>query len=79
MIHLCLTGFLLPGEFDAEGQCISIQLYTRDEKVYSLTALTSRTLNLFCAKPFASRVGARYRGEATTSYDQSEIANGLTN
>lgn len=42
MIHLCLTGFLLPGEFDTEGQCISIQLYTSDEKVYSLTDGTNK-------------------------------------
>jgi hypothetical protein len=37
MSNLCLTGLLLPGDFDTAGDCISLQLCTRDERVYSIT------------------------------------------
>ncbi len=37
MSHLCLTGLLLAGDFDPVGDCVSLQLCTRDERVYSIT------------------------------------------
>lgn len=40
-----ITGLLLPGDFDPEGRCISIQLYTTDERVYLVTDGTG-SLNL---------------------------------
>ena len=45
MSHLYLTGLLLPGDFDPEGRCLSIQLYTGDERVYLVTDGT-RSQNL---------------------------------
>ena len=37
MSHLYFTGLLLPGDFDPTGACASIQLCTRDERVYPVT------------------------------------------
>ena len=37
MSQAYFTGLLLPGGFDPEGRCISIQLYTREERVYLVT------------------------------------------
>lgn len=37
MIHLCLPGLLLAGDFDPAGDCVSLQLCTREERVYPFT------------------------------------------
>ena len=37
MSYLSITGLLLPGDFDHTGCCVSLQLCTQEELVYSVS------------------------------------------